>query len=323
MNCFVIMPFAEEFDDVYAAIKSSVESALGGHGTCSRLDESRPAGRITDRLLGEIQSATLCVVDVTGNRPNVMWELGYAMALGKPTILVTQNLSDLPFDIRDLQTLSYDRNHISRTLGRPLARMVLDTLSTCRLQTEKSDRNKEREDLVGALLGELQSLKGMLGDAVRAWAPGREFASSSVPNAASILEGSWRNPMSRSHFYAKVVRGELVVPYCYQGNDNLTGVYFDWKKTGDHWFARFGWLWQPIKGFAFLKQKSLDVLTGAWWYEHQVDSLPSVPPTVAGVQERWERLTEGKIPEWASHFLDQVDKTGLDTQIRRMGKPFP
>jgi hypothetical protein len=73
MNCFVIMPFAEEFDDVYGVIKQVVESATGTNdGRCFRLDEARPAGRITDRLLGELRSATLCVADITGAKPNVI-----------------------------------------------------------------------------------------------------------------------------------------------------------------------------------------------------------------------------------------------------------
>ena len=83
------------------------------------MDESRPAGRITDRLLGELQSAAFCVADLTGNKANVMWEVGYAMALAKPMIIITQNLEDLPFDLKDMQSLRYDRNNLSRSLEKP------------------------------------------------------------------------------------------------------------------------------------------------------------------------------------------------------------
>ena len=40
-----------------------------------------------------------------------MWEMGYAMALGKPLIVVTQNSQDVPFDLKDMQSLQYDRGH--------------------------------------------------------------------------------------------------------------------------------------------------------------------------------------------------------------------
>ncbi len=73
MNRFVIMPFQVEFDDVYATIKATIDKVVSDRGgRCFRLDESRPAGRITDRLLGMIQSAAFCVADVTDCNPNVM-----------------------------------------------------------------------------------------------------------------------------------------------------------------------------------------------------------------------------------------------------------
>ncbi len=115
------MPFASEFDDVYATIKGVIESStMTQNGRCFRLDDARPAGRITDRLLSELRAATLCVADLTGNKPNVMWELGFAMALGKPAIVVTQTLNDLPFDIKDMQSIEYQRHHLNSSLSIPL-----------------------------------------------------------------------------------------------------------------------------------------------------------------------------------------------------------
>lgn len=112
------MPFAPEFDDVYGVIKHVVGSATALEGgRCFRLDDARPAGRITDRLLAELRAATLCLADVTGSKPNVMWELGFAMALTKPTIVLTQSLAELPFDIRDMQTIEYRRTHLNQSLA--------------------------------------------------------------------------------------------------------------------------------------------------------------------------------------------------------------
>ena len=105
MNCFVIMPFAVDFDDVYALIKATVEGATErAQGRCFRLDEARPAGRITERLVAQLHAADLCIADITGLSPNVMWELGYAMALRKPTLAIIQGETSLPFDIHDLQS---------------------------------------------------------------------------------------------------------------------------------------------------------------------------------------------------------------------------
>jgi hypothetical protein len=77
MKCFVIMPFVKPFDDVYDAIKMAVAKAVAGETlTCWRLDEIRGAGRITDDLVAAIQHSDICIADLTGNNPNVLWEVG-------------------------------------------------------------------------------------------------------------------------------------------------------------------------------------------------------------------------------------------------------
>jgi len=67
IRCFVIMPYDDAYDDVYSAIRTAVEKADGNRGIrCARLDDKKAAGWITNRLLSELQSATLCIADVTG-----------------------------------------------------------------------------------------------------------------------------------------------------------------------------------------------------------------------------------------------------------------
>jgi hypothetical protein len=79
-----------------------------------------------------------------------MWELGYAMALGRPTMIVTQQLAELPFDIRDMQSLEYDRKRLSTTLGVPPQKMVIDTISVNRTEPEEK---RQDQMLIGQLLG--------------------------------------------------------------------------------------------------------------------------------------------------------------------------
>jgi nucleoside 2-deoxyribosyltransferase len=51
--------------------------------------------------------ADLIVADLTGRNPNVFYELGYAHALGKRTLLLTQKIDDVPFDLRHRQLVEY------------------------------------------------------------------------------------------------------------------------------------------------------------------------------------------------------------------------
>lgn len=137
MKCFVIMPFAKSFDDVYDAIRQSVDNAIVDEKVvCRRLDEIKSAGRITDDLIHEINEAIICIADVTGSNANVMWEVGYAMALGKPILFISQNVADLPFDLKDMRTIPYERNSLKATLRTPLVEAFLDTIARQKARTD-------------------------------------------------------------------------------------------------------------------------------------------------------------------------------------------
>ncbi len=62
---------------------------------------------IMEDIWVSINQAAFIVSDVTGKNPNVMYELGIAHTFAKPTILITQNVSDLPFDCKYLRHLEY------------------------------------------------------------------------------------------------------------------------------------------------------------------------------------------------------------------------
>ena len=83
MKCFVIMPYSDDFDDVHMAIEAGVNAVREPSPVqCTRLDDDQRGGRIIGRLEQELRECDMCVADLSGNRCNVMWEVGYAMALG-------------------------------------------------------------------------------------------------------------------------------------------------------------------------------------------------------------------------------------------------
>ncbi len=87
IRIFTIMPFADDFQDIYECIKISLDRIdLSQKIKCIRLDELKKPGKITDDLISEIIKSQICIADITGNNPNVMWEVGYAMALNKKVI---------------------------------------------------------------------------------------------------------------------------------------------------------------------------------------------------------------------------------------------
>ena len=62
-----------------------------------------------------------------------MWETGYAMALGKPTILIGQDTASLPFDLRTHRALDYSPSDMVAFRPR-LEKAIRDTLARYELK---------------------------------------------------------------------------------------------------------------------------------------------------------------------------------------------
>lgn len=102
--CFVLMPFSLEWSDmVYSLIKENVEK-LGLK--CLRADNLTGQIIIED-IWSIINECAFVIADMTTKNPNVMYELGIAHAIGKPAILITQEVSKTPFDITHLRHWEY------------------------------------------------------------------------------------------------------------------------------------------------------------------------------------------------------------------------
>lgn len=87
-HLFVAMPYAKKFNNVYYfGIKQPIE--LRGR-KCERIDQDAFTGDIVDRIKTRIRGSELVIADITGNNPNVFFEVGYAEGLDKRVILLSQ-----------------------------------------------------------------------------------------------------------------------------------------------------------------------------------------------------------------------------------------
>ncbi len=103
---FTLMPFDKKFDDTYKlGIKVAADDA-GGY--CERVDEQIFDERMLDRIYNQINKADVIVADLTDRNPNVFYEVGYAHALEKRVILLTQSADDIPFDLKHHYHIVYN-----------------------------------------------------------------------------------------------------------------------------------------------------------------------------------------------------------------------
>lgn len=96
-SCFLAMR-KKGLGDVYDAVKQAITALNGSHKPAIALKQTRDAGdskTLTDDVIHAIRESEMvlavCVSHETdrGCTPEVMYELGMAQALGKPTVLVT------------------------------------------------------------------------------------------------------------------------------------------------------------------------------------------------------------------------------------------
>jgi hypothetical protein len=102
---FVMMPMGPKSDRVYRSLLAPVleESGL----KALRADEIQGTGFIIEQIRAAIQQSRICIADITGANPNVLYEIGYAEAAGKPIVLIAEAGADLPFDVAAQRVLFY------------------------------------------------------------------------------------------------------------------------------------------------------------------------------------------------------------------------
>ena len=106
-SVFCIMKFERDFDDLYRDV---INPQCEKMGFCTiRADECYQSSAIIQDIIREISNASVVICDITMDNPNVFYELGYAHALQKPTILLADvnKRAQLPFDVSGYRTIFY------------------------------------------------------------------------------------------------------------------------------------------------------------------------------------------------------------------------
>ncbi|MBR2010256.1 MAG: nucleoside 2-deoxyribosyltransferase [Clostridia bacterium] len=100
---FVITPFNEDLLALYEKLKRTFADEYD-FNNAGDLDNQQ---NILRDIVEGIHAADVIIADLTGLNANVFYELGLAHAMNKKVIIITQDLSELPFDIKSYRANEY------------------------------------------------------------------------------------------------------------------------------------------------------------------------------------------------------------------------
>lgn len=107
-NAFIAMQFSEPYNEVYRDAIRPFVAEIGFEPF--RVDEAAGPGIILNDIWTRITEASVVIAEVSEPNPNVYYEVGVAHALRKPTVLLAQRGTKLPFDLGPHRCIFYDNS---------------------------------------------------------------------------------------------------------------------------------------------------------------------------------------------------------------------
>ncbi len=187
---------------------------------------------------------------LTGQNPNVFYELGVRHAVRNNTILIAQDIADIPFDLRGQRTIPYKYDPaelrklerelnaalvkiatVTETIDNPVRRFLFDQT----IQDLVKHATPPGYDGMRAILNEMENLKrevrqqqNQVREVMQLITSVNESSADISASSAEFLsafQGVWKST-SGGTYCARLVDGKLYIPYSYLGDDDLTGHYY-------------------------------------------------------------------------------------------------
>lgn len=143
LKCFVIMPFSDEFQLIWEAIKDV--GIKDCHLNVTRADSHTKQPLLTENVFSHIDDCDLVVIDITGLNLNVIFEFGYAVNKKKYIIAISQEeAKNLPADLRNYLYLPYNKDQLEE--------FKIDLKNRYREELKKIEDDRHRKYLENQIL---------------------------------------------------------------------------------------------------------------------------------------------------------------------------
>jgi hypothetical protein len=134
-RCFVIGPM-KDMTRLLTLANEVVRPILEPEGYDIITPDQGHIGTIMDQVLLNLEQADILVADVTGNNPNVMYELGVYHSFGKPSLIIkdksiAEDLELTPFDIAAYRFIGINLNDVPDSIAilTPRIKEILSIIS--------------------------------------------------------------------------------------------------------------------------------------------------------------------------------------------------
>ena len=104
-KAFVLIPYKKNFEPIFEKI---IKKALEENGfIVERAKDLQNQQNILKDIIDGILNADLVIADLTESNSNVFYELGISHTMQRPTIMITQKINKLPFDLKTYRVIPY------------------------------------------------------------------------------------------------------------------------------------------------------------------------------------------------------------------------
>jgi hypothetical protein len=137
--CFLVSSFADD-ERLKDARENGIQPATATFGFPTyRIDEMPLSGLVVSKTREYIAGAYFVIADLTGQRPNCYYEVGYAHALERPVVHIIHASEEPQFNVAGLHFLRYANGPDLRV---QLERYILTHVLSTHGSSDPEDKNK-------------------------------------------------------------------------------------------------------------------------------------------------------------------------------------